>query len=81
MHISMRLISRLERKIGLVNSLDLSILLIQERLKESFQRYYSLKKEAVVLRESSLLDLEAIKSKYTRVYQQAIYNNLIMRER
>jgi len=78
MPISTRLISRLERRTNTKNALKLSILAMKEQLKESYQQYYLLKKDAVSLRESWLLDLAAIKSKFTGSYQQSTYNNLIL---
>ena len=50
--ISIRIISRLERRTNTKNTLKLSILAMKERLKESYQRYYLLKKDVVSLRES-----------------------------
>ena len=80
MPISTRLISRLERRTNTKNALKLSIPAMKERLKESYQRYYLLKKDTVSLRKSWLSDLAAIKSKFIGSCQQSTYNNLILRE-
>jgi hypothetical protein len=52
-----------------------------EALKECFTRYYKLKKNAVALRESWLLDLVAIKALHSEGNQESIYYNFITQER
>ena len=77
MSISTRLITRLERRVGTVNSLNCSKVEVKTKLKESCKRYYCLKKQAGELRESWLLDLAALKAKASDGDQSTIYKNLI----
>ena len=81
MLISTRLITRLERRVGTVNSLHCSKAEVKIKLKESCKRYYCLKKQAGELRESWLLDLAALKAKASDGDQSIIYKNLIRQEK
>ena len=75
--VSTKLISRLEKKALIKNSLSYSKEIVKERLKESYQKYYKLRKETVYLRESWLRDLVAIKVQSSDSNQDTIIFNLI----
>ena len=79
--VSTRFITRLENKADIKRSLRCSLAKALQNLKEAYQRYYSLKKDADDLRKSWLKDLAAIQSKKTGGNQETIYQNLLLRER
>ena len=79
--VSTRFISRLERRVDIVNSLHNSQTQVRIKLKEAYTRYYELKKDADKLREDWLQDLAAIQAKEQGGDQASRYKSLLQRER
>ena len=79
--VSTRYISRLEKRVGIFHSLQVSLQVASTRLQESYKRYYELKSVAQELRESWLMELAAVKAKEAGGDQHKYYSQLIQQER
>ena len=50
-------------------------------IKESYQRYYALKKQAVNIRESWLLELATVQAKFDGGDQSVKYTTMLLHEK
>lgn len=79
--VSTKYITRLENYVGIPHALQITLQQAIDNLKDSYGRYYELKKQATQLRESWLMDLAALKAKELGGNHEEHYKQMAMRER
>lgn len=79
--VNSRFIQRLEKRVGLHNTLKTPLSVAIRKEREAYTRYYAMKQMDDTLRESWLSELAAAKAKENGGDHFTYYNNMLLRER